>query len=106
MFQLGRPVKCLRWIIVILGIGLISLTPIVPRPDTPETAYNESDTPVSLAKPVVIGRHLTMPSGKLRAIPKEQWGSWEPGIKTHEVALKPGMRDSHSRLSLLCKFLC
>jgi hypothetical protein len=99
-------VKCLHWIIVILGIGLVSLAPITHRPDAPETAYDETDTPVSLTRPDVVGLNLTMPSEKLGATPTEQWGSWEPDITTHEVALKPGVRDSQSRLSLLCKFLC
>jgi hypothetical protein len=106
VFNLGFPVKCLHWIIVIVGIGLISLRPIVPQIDAPETAYNESDSPVDLATPVVVGINLTMPGEKLRLIPAEERVSCKPGITRREVSLKPGMSDSHSWLTLLCKFLC
>jgi hypothetical protein len=98
--------KYLRWIIVTLGIGLVSLAAIVPRVDVPETPYDEADAPVNLATPVVVGINLRTPSMTLGAIPRERQEWWEPGIATHEVALKPGMRDSRSLLSLLCKFLC
>jgi hypothetical protein len=98
--------KYLRWIIVILGIGLVSLAPIVPRVDAPETPYDEAETPVNLDTPAVVGINLRTPSATLGAIPRERREWWEPGIATHEVALKPGMRDSRSLLSLLCQFLC
>jgi len=106
VLNLGRPVKCLQWIIVILGIGLVSLAPILPRVDAPETVYDETDTPVNLATPAVVGTNLTKPRETLPAIREEQPEWWEPHIATHEVAPKLGMRDSHSLLSRLCKFLC
>jgi hypothetical protein len=102
----GRPLKCLQWMVVILGISLVSLAPIIPRVDLPETVYDETDTPVNLATPVAVGTNLTKPREKLPANREEKRGWWEPHIATHEAAPKLGMRDSHSVLSLLCKFLC
>lgn len=106
MSNLGRPVKCLHWIIVILGMGLVSLAPIIPRVDVPETVYDETDVPVNLATPVVVGTSLTKPNEKLGTIREEQVESWQPDIATHDVASKPGVDDSHSLLCVLCKFLC
>jgi hypothetical protein len=103
--KLGRPVKCLHWIIVILAIGVVSLAPIVPRVDAPETVYNETDTPVNLATPVVVGTSFTKPSEKPAAIGEERGRSREPYI-AHAMGPEPGVRDSRSPLSLLCKFLC
>ena len=97
--------KCLHWIIVILAIGLVSLAPIVPRLDAPETVYNETDTPVNLATPVVVGTGFTKPSEKPAAIGEERAGSREP-YSAHAMEPESGVRDSHSLLTLLCTHLC
>ena len=87
-------------------MGLVSVALIQPRVDDPETPYDETDTSANLAIPVVVGMNVTIPSEKLGAIPREQRQLRKPGVTTHESVLKPGMRDSHSLLSLLCTFLC
>src|ERR1700758_2099982 len=43
------PVKRLRCMVGVLGICLISISPIELRADNPETAYNETETPVNFA---------------------------------------------------------
>ena len=102
----GCAVKCLHWIIVILGVSLFAVAPIVTRVDAPETAYDETDAPVNLATPIAVGINFILPNDRRGTISREQPGSPQSASKPHEVALTPGMHDSHSLLSLLCTFLC
>jgi hypothetical protein len=74
--------------------------------DAPETAYNETDTPVNLTTPIVARTNLVMPTWHLVAIPREQRVWWKPGTAMYGVTLKPRMRASHSLLNLLCELRC
>ena len=86
--------KCLRWAIVIFGVCVIFLTSIVPRVDSPETAYNETDAPT------------VTPTVHSVVIPREERGWREPVTAMHVVRPKPGIRVSHSLLDLLCTLIC
>jgi hypothetical protein len=45
-------VKLFRWIVVGLLLGASVYVSVEPRPDLPETTFNEADAPVNLAPPV------------------------------------------------------
>jgi hypothetical protein len=104
--NLGFCMKYIRWTIVIVGVWFVSMSSIVPRFDAPETAYNETDTPVNLTTPLVARTNLVMPAGHSVVISREQRVWREPGTTMFTVAPKPARRVSHSLLDLLCTLLC
>jgi hypothetical protein len=98
--------KYLRWTIIIFGVCFVSLSSIVPRVDSPETAYNEADTPVNLTIPFVVRPTLVTPTVHSVVVPREQPVWREPVTATHVVTLELGIRVSRSLLDLLCTLLC
>jgi hypothetical protein len=98
--------KYIRWTIVIMGVWFVSMSSIVPRFDAPETAYNETDTPVNLTTPIVARTNLVVPAGHSVVIPREQRVWREADTTLHGLSLKPALRVSHSLLDLLCTLLC
>jgi hypothetical protein len=98
--------KYLRWTIVIFGVCFVCLSSIVPRVDSPETAYNETDAPANLATPAVAQPNPVTPTVHSVVIPREQRAWWEPVAATRLVTLKLKVRVSHSLLDLLCTLLC
>ena len=103
---MGCLVKRVRWTIVILGLLCVSLGSIIPPADDPETAFNETDTPINVTAPVSPRTNFVVPTGHPVVTPRKQRVWWGPSTMTHAVTLKPGMRPSHSLLNLLCKLLC
>lgn len=104
--NLGLCMKYLRWTIVIFGVCFVCLSAIVPRVDSPETAYNETDAPVNLTTSLVAQPNLVTPTVHSVVIPREQHEGWEPVTAMHVVTLERGIRVSHSLLDLLCTLLC
>jgi len=103
---LGCLVKRVRWTIVILGLLCVSLGSIIPPPDDPETAFNETDIPINVTAPVSPRTNFVVPTGHPVVTPRKQRVWWGPGTMIHGETLKPRMRPSHSLLNLLCKLLC
>jgi hypothetical protein len=99
-------VRRLRCAVVVFGIYFVALSSIVPRVDSPETAYDESDAPVNLTTPLVARTNLVMPTGHFVVIPREQRVSSERATARNVVTLRPGMCISHSLLTFLCTLLC
>jgi hypothetical protein len=91
---------------VILGLLCVSLGSIIPPADDPETAFNETDTPVNLTTPFVARTTVGVPSGHSVDMPRKQQVGREPGATIYAIALKPIQRTSHSLLDLLCTLLC
>jgi hypothetical protein len=104
--NLGLCMKYLRWTIVIFGVCFVCLSAIVPRVDSPETAYNETDAPVNLTTSLAAQPNLVTPTVHSVVIPREQREGWEPVTAMHVVTLERGIRVSHSLLDLLCTLLC
>ena len=102
----GLSVKQGHWIVVILGVLCVSLASIIPQLDDPETTFNETDAPINVTTPIVAQTNFDVPTAHPVVIPRKQQAWWNPSTMMHVVALKPGMRASHSLLNLLCKLLC
>ena len=98
--------RYLRWAIVIFGVCFVSLSSIIPRVDSPETAYDETDAPVNLTTPLVARPNLVTPTVHSVVIPREQRVWWEPVTAMDVARPKLGIRVSHSLLDLLCALLC
>jgi hypothetical protein len=101
-------VKRRLWMFVLLLLGSVICVSAIPQTDLPETSYNEVDTPINQAPPVVPGVRFVRPTiapvilsrqvcGALRGIP----------VQAHErkSTSAPVRSDSHSLQDLLCTLL-
>jgi hypothetical protein len=81
---------------------------VLPRPDLPETAFNEADAPVNLAPPVLPRIQIVLPAVNPIAI--------LPPLRSHctgctvrrsllEPVVTPRQRPSRSLQDLLCTLL-
>ena len=91
--------------LVLLGAAIgVSAVPLV---DVPETPFNEADSPVNLAPPVLPRIKFIRPAGDRIVLPGLSAyctgcvvGSWVP-----DPAAAPSQRHRHSLQDLLCTFL-
>lgn len=94
-----------RWRAGILVIWFVSLSSILPRVDSPETAYDETDSPINLTSPVEVLTIVVMPITHFAVISKEQRVWSEPSATTN-MTPNPGISISHFVLTPLCILLC
>jgi hypothetical protein len=102
-------VKYLRWIIVVFGIFPISVLSIAVRVDDPETAYEETESPVNLTIPVSItriARTILITVEHPVAISRGQRVCRDARTTVYAITAKRALPVSHSRLNLLCTLLC
>ena len=100
-----RRKTCAFFLFLIASVALVS---IVPRNDVPETAYNEAETPVNQAPPVVLGTTLVHPPAVAAVLHKGVRAAgrclaYQP--LDHRMGYSLFPRDPHSRQDLLCTFL-
>lgn len=97
-----------RWAILIGELVLLGLALAVPRVDLPQTAFNESDTPVNQATSVVVVGCRSALTGlraaatALSAVPRIRQA--HPSIAADLEPQQP--LRSRSLLALLCALLC
>lgn len=95
----------LRWTAVVLGIWFVSISSILPRVDSPETAYDETDAPINLTTPVEAWTIVVMPIMHFTVISEEQ-RVWSERSTTSMLTSKPGTCASRSVQGLLSILLC
>ncbi|HLX83915.1 MAG TPA: hypothetical protein VKR59_08450 [Terriglobales bacterium] len=96
------------WPLILLLLGAIASVSAIPQPDLPETSYNEVDTPVNQAPPVVAGVKFVRPAIAITILPRQVWeATHDVGAQSHErkSARTPVRPDRHSSQDLLCTFL-
>lgn len=105
--QLGvRAVRSLHAIVAIIGISVVCVCLVVIRADDPETAYDESETPVSVATPIV-GTTVNSPLVSDARHPGADVGMEAESPRNPQVVKDTrGMIAVGIRLERLCKFLC
>jgi hypothetical protein len=97
--------------VLLLGLllmGAVICVSAIPQTDLPETSYNEVDTPVNQAPPVVSGSKFVRPAVAPIILPRQIWeASRGFGAQAHErkSANTPIQHDSHSLQDLLCTLL-
>jgi hypothetical protein len=95
------------WTFVLLLLSVVCASAI-PQTDLPETSYNEVDTPVNQAPPVVAGSGFVRPPVATTIMPR-QVCEVRLGVKAQahdgEAAREAVRRDSHSFQDVLCTFL-
>jgi hypothetical protein len=96
------------WTFVLLLLTSIVCVAAVPPTDLPETNYNEADTPVNQAPPVVLGIRFVRPIQVVRTVPRSVLQTRrDVQFPVKElVSLPPSLRrNPHSIQDLLCAFL-
>lgn len=86
----------------------VVLVSTIPQIDLPETAYDESDTPVNQAPPVVLVTAISHPLITEAVLPKhigEAEGQVDRELLERGGVRRLFRRDPHSLQVLLCTFL-
>jgi hypothetical protein len=93
---------------VLLLLGAVVCVSAIPQPDLPETSYNEVDTPVNQAPPVVPGIRFVRPTVAPMILPRqvcEALRGFSAQAHERKSAVTLVRRDPHSLHDLLCTFL-
>jgi hypothetical protein len=98
-----------RWVILIGELILLALALAVPRMDLPQTAFDETETPVNQATVVVIlgcrsaltGLHAAVATTSISAAVRPQSSPAHASAYDRQQAPR-----SRSLLALLCTLLC
>ncbi len=96
------------WGFVPLLLGAVFCVSAVPQPDLPETSYNEVDTPVNQAPPLVAGVRFVRPTIATTILPRQVWeATRDVCAQSHErkSARTLVRADVHSSQDRLCTFL-
>ncbi len=104
----GSVVGRLRWVSVVLLVLAAVLVSTVPRVDSPETAFNESDAPVNLAPSARPNIRLVPPAVDPIAISPASPLHGAGRVVTRlvlELAAMPSQHHGHSLQEVLCIFL-
>ena len=96
------------WTLVLFVVGAVVCVSAIPQPDLPETSYNEVDTPVNQAPPVVPGVRYVRPAIASVILPRQVWEAGR-GISSQALERKSAdtlvRRNPHSLQYLLCTLL-
>ncbi|MGA6984694.1 MAG: hypothetical protein WBZ01_01460 [Terriglobales bacterium] len=93
---------------VLLLMGAVVCVFAIPQTDRPETSYNEVDTPVNQAPPVVQGIRFIRPIVAPVILPRhvcEALRGVAAQARAHRADCTPVRRDLHSLQDLLCTLL-
>ena len=104
----GARVKRVAWILVLVLQAVTICVSAIPQTDLPETSYNEVDTPVNQAPPVVAGLRFARPIVSPSFLPRQVSDALR-GIagQAHERKLlrSPIRRNANSLQDFLSTFL-
>ena len=108
--QLGVPsVKWLRAMIAVLGMCTAVLSSVALPIDDPETPYNESETPVSLATPIAINSADSIQFIEIRGtitVLRQPYIGWDDRAMKSFGTAGRGICPSNSHLKFFCTLLC
>jgi hypothetical protein len=96
------------WAMVLVLLSAVVGVSAIPPIDSPETSYNEVDTPVNQAPPVVSGVRFVPPVIITVILPKpacEARRALNSRLPEPRSACAAWRRNPHSRQNLLCTFL-
>jgi len=102
------PVRRVIWTFVLLLLAAVICVSAIPQTDLPETSYNEVDTPVNQAPPVVREVRFVRPAVVRVVLPRQVCEALRGvSAQAHErkSARTPVQRNPHSLQDLLCTFL-
>lgn len=96
------------WTFVLLLLTAVISVSAIPQTDLPDTSYNEVDTPVNQAPPLVLGIRFTRPAKAVVVLPRTtREAAWDVNALSAEPTLHSmaARRDSHPLQNLLCTLL-
>ena len=95
------------WTFVLVLMTAVVCVSAVPQTDLPETPYNEVDTPVNQAPPVVPGIRLTRPDVAAIILTRQVTETWRGvnGNMSERKSACPSIRYVHHPQDLLCTLL-
>ncbi len=96
------------WTFILFLLTAVVCVAAIPPTDLPETNYNEVDTPVNQAPPIVLGIRFVRPMQAVRTVPKSVLQArWDVQFPVEDlVSLPPSLQhDPHSIQDLLCALL-
>jgi|ERR1022692_146655 hypothetical protein len=95
------------WYFVLLLLSAVFCVSAIPQTDLPETSYNEVDTPVNQAPPVVSGLRIVRPPVVTVTMPKQVYEALRGMAQNHEefMSRTPVRQSSISLQHLLCTLL-
>jgi hypothetical protein len=100
------PVKRVPWVTVLLLLVSAVCVSVVPRADSPETTFNETDAPVNLAPPARPGVVVAPPAiNPVVAVPWLSCPTCSMNRVELESAVTPHQRHRPSLQSLFCTLL-
>ena len=101
------PLKRGLWLSILLLLGAVVCASAIPQTDLPETSYNEVDTPINQAPPVVPGVKFVRPSISPVILPRQVCEALRSvGAQVHEVkTASTTVRHTDSLQDILCTFL-
>lgn len=102
----GDVVKRIHWILVSCLFGAVLLTAL-PGVDTPDTAFNETDTPVFITYPVLPRLRLIAPFVLANNLPEASALALVPDLNRRAPQFKSAqeIQGSDNLQPLLCTFL-
>jgi len=96
------------WMSILLLLSAIICVSVIPPTDLPETAYDETDTPVNQAPPVALGIRFVRPAKVTIVVPRKI----VQAIRNNHAPVGERMpvwfalqQDSHSLQDFLCALL-
>jgi hypothetical protein len=105
--EMGGSVRHVAYVFVLLLLTAVVGVSAIPQTDRPETSYNEVDTPINQAPPVVQGIRFARPTRVAILVPRraleERRTIEEPTLE--RPSLGTPSRHSHSLQDLLCTLL-
>jgi hypothetical protein len=95
------------WTFVLVLMSAVVCVSAVPQTDLPETPYNEVDTPVNQAPPVVPGIRLTRPDVAVVLLTRQvtETGRGVNGNLCEHKSVGTPIRYTHCPQDLLCTLL-
>lgn len=95
------------WTFVLVLMSAVVCVSAVPQTDLPETPYNEVDTPVNQAPPVVPGIRLTRPDVVAIFLTRQVTETWRGinGNPSEHKSTRTPTRYTHCPHDLLCTLL-
>ncbi|MFY9844440.1 MAG: hypothetical protein ACLP0H_12440 [Terriglobales bacterium] len=92
---------------VLLLLGAVVCVSAIPQTDLPETSYNEVDTPVNQAPPVVAGIRFVRPAVATVILPRQVCNALRSvGAQAHQRKSDTSVPGGQRSLQdLLCTFL-
>jgi hypothetical protein len=92
--------------VAVVGMFVVSLVSVLSPMDDPETAFDETDTPINIAVPTLDGIPNLRPHAQPRTMVPVMFPQHYPPFMIEETTSQLSARQSRAPLDLLHELLC